>query len=416
MNAREKAFDLLCEIILKKKYSNLALRHGMNDYSGLDRSLIVSIVYGTMQNYLYVRYLWEHFISKKLPDDMAVLMDMSIYQLVFLDKLPDYAVVSEAVDIASKKYNGRYKRLINALLRRFLREERRSVDGSSLEKLSIMTSHPLWLVKMWEHQYGFEIARKICENDQKVPLQACRVNTLITDRKTLMKDNGHFTSGRLSPDGLIYDGEALAQTKEYEEGKITIQDEASQCVAYYLNPKPHERILDVCAAPGTKSTHIAQLMHDEGEIIACDIHKHRVELIENSLKRLHISCVHPMVSDGTKAQEVFEHESFDRILLDAPCSGYGVLKRKNDIKVHMQSSDMDEIIPLQQTLLESVSPLLKKGGRLVYSTCTLNKKENEKQIESFLKKHDDFSCEKMQTIFPYEYESDGFFMAALVKK
>lgn len=416
MNAREKAYELLCEIVLKKKYSNLALRHGINDFSALDRSLIVSIVYGTMQNYIYVRYLWEDFVSKKLPNDMAVLMDMSIYQLVFLDKLPDYAIVSEAVDIASKKHKGKYKSVINALLRRFLREERREVSYDPLERLSITTSHPLWLVKMWERQYGFEIAQKICDNDQQIPVQACRVNTLFTDRETLMKENEHFQLGKLSRDGLIYDGEALAQTKEYNEGKITIQDEASQCVAFFLDPQPNEKVLDVCAAPGTKSTHLAQLMHDQGEIIACDIHKHRVELIESSLKRLGIHCVQPMVNDGTKSHEVFEHESFDRILLDAPCSGYGVLKRKNDIKVHMQSSDMDEIIPLQQELLESVSVLLKKGGRLVYSTCTLNKKENEKQIENFLKKHDDFICEKMRTIFPYEYDSDGFFMARLIKK
>lgn len=416
MNAREKAYELLCEIVLKKKYSNLALRHGINDFSALDRSLIVSIVYGTMQNYIYVRYLWEDFVSKKLPNDMAVLMDMSIYQLVFLDKLPDYAIVSEAVDIASKKHKGKYKSVINALLRRFLREERREVSHDPLERLSITTSHPLWLVKMWERQYGFETAQKICDNDQQIPVQACRVNTLFTDRETLMKENEHFQLGKLSRDGLIYDGEALAQTKEYNEGKITIQDEASQCVAFFLDPQPNEKVLDVCAAPGTKSTHLAQLMHDQGEIIACDIHKHRVELIESSLKRLGIHCVQPMVNDGTKSHEVFEHESFDRILLDAPCSGYGVLKRKNDIKVHMQSSDMDEIIPLQQELLESVSVLLKKGGRLVYSTCTLNKKENEKQIENFLKKHDDFICEKMRTIFPYEYDSDGFFMARLIKK
>ena len=182
-----------------------------------------------------------------------------------------------------------------------------------------------------------------------------------------------------------------------------------------VDPKENDRILDVCAAPGTKTTHMAQLMKNTGEIIACDIHEHRVELIHNSIKRMGLNCIHPQQLDGTLAHESFEAESFDRILVDAPCSGYGVLKRKNDIKVHMEPSDMDEIIPLQASILESVSSLVKKEGILVYSTCTLNKKENEKQVEKFLKNHEEYTLLEMRTIFPYEYHSDGFFMAKFKK-
>lgn len=414
MKAREKAHQLLCDIILGKKYSNLVLRKELNDFDEQDTRFITNLVYGTIQNYLYVRYLWEDYVEKSIAQDVAILMDMSIYQLEFMDKVPSYAVVNEAVEIASQLHRGKYKAMVNAMLRRFQREEKKKVTGNPLEVLSIQTSHPLWLVKMWEKQYGYEICEKICHDNQSVPTQACRVNTLVTSKEELLC-NEKFKEGYLSKDGLLYEGGNIANTKEFLEGCVTIQDESSQCVALLVDPKANERVLDVCAAPGTKTTHMAQLMENQGEIIACDIHEHRVELIGNSMKRLHISCVKPTQLDGTLAHTYFEKESFDRILVDAPCSGYGVLKRKNDIKVHMDPTDMDEIIPLQRNILESVSSLVKENGVLVYSTCTLNKKENEKQIEFFLKNHEEYECVEMRTIFPYEYHSDGFFMAKLIK-
>lgn len=414
MKAREKAYNLLCEIILNKQYSNLILRKELNDFEEQDKRFITNIVYGTMQNYLYVRYLWENYVEKSIAKDIAILMDMSIYQIEFMDKVPTYAVVNEAVEIASQLHKGKYKSMVNAMLRRFMREEKRKITGDDLTQLSILTSHPLWLVKMWNKQYGYEVTKKICYDNQEVPTLACRVNTLKSSKSELLI-NKKFREGYLSKDALLYEGGNIANTKEFLEGLITIQDESSQCVALMVDPKENERVLDVCAAPGTKTTHMAQLMKNTGEIIACDIHEHRVELIHNSMKRMGLNCIHPQQLDGTLAHESFEVESFDRILVDAPCSGYGVLKRKNDIKVHMEPSDMDEIIPLQASILESVSSLVKKEGILVYSTCTLNKKENEKQVEKFLKNHEEYTLLEMRTIFPYEYHSDGFFMAKFKK-
>ena len=414
MKAREKAYKLLCEIILNKQYSNLILRKELNDFDEQDKRFITNIVYGTMQNYLYVRYLWENYVEKSIAKDIAILMDMSIYQIEFMDKVPTYAVVNEAVEIASQLHKGKYKSMVNAMLRRFMREEKRVITGDDLTQLSILTSHPLWLVKMWNKQYGYEVTKKICYDNQEVPTLACRVNTLKSSKSELLM-NKKFREGYLSKDALLYEGGNIANTKEFLEGLITIQDESSQCVALMVDPKENERVLDVCAAPGTKTTHMAQLMKNTGEIIACDIHEHRVELIHNSMKRMGLNCIHPQQLDGTLAHESFEAESFDRILVDAPCSGYGVLKRKNDIKVHMEPSDMDEIIPLQASILESVSSLVKKEGILVYSTCTLNKKENEKQVEKFLKNHEEYTLLEMRTIFPYEYHSDGFFMAKFKK-
>lgn len=415
MKAREKAYNCLCDIVLGKSYSNLYLRKEINDFSSADKGLITNIVYGTMQNYLYLRYQWEAYVQSDIAADMALLMDMSIYQFLFMDKVPEYAVVNEAVEIAAKKHKGKYKAMINAMLRRFLREGKRPILGDALFQLSIKTSHPLWVVKMWEKQYGYEIAERICLDDQGAPALAARVNTCVTSRDEIIAANPDFEKGCLSEDALLYHGGNIADTKEYLTGRVSIQDEASQCVALLVDPQPDESILDMCAAPGTKTCHMAQLMKNEGEIIALDIHEHRVELISNAAARLGLSIIQPWCFDACEINHEYDEESFDRVLVDAPCSGYGVMKRKNDIKVHMQPEDMDSLLPLQAKLLDTAFKMVKPGGVLVYSTCTLNKKENEKQIEKFLGLHDNAQLISQRTIFPYEYNTDGFYMAKLVK-
>ena len=416
MKAREKAFEALCEIVLKGQYSNLYLRKELSDFNNADKALITSIVYGTMQHSMYLRYQWVHFVKDKISEDMALLMDMSIYQFLMMDKVPEYAIVNEAVEIAAKKHKGKYKKMINAMLRRFLREGKKEVIGTPEEVLSIETSHPLWIVQMWKSQYGWENTVKICQEDQKIAPQCARVNTMAASREEIIAQNPMFQKGKLSPDALIYQKGNIADSEEYQKGLLTIQDEASQCVAHLLAPKPNDRVLDACAAPGTKTTHMAQLMQDKGEIIALDLHEHRVELIRKGAERLKLSIIHPQCADAMHVSEMFESESFDKVLCDVPCSGYGVMKRKNDIKVHMKSTDMDGIIPLQKAILEECAKMVKKEGILVYSTCTLNKKENEKQIEAFLKNHHDFELIVQKTIFPFEAETDGFYMAKLKRK
>lgn len=413
MNVREKTWQLLCEICLDKQYSNLLLRHQLQDLQISDRAWITQVVYGTLQNYRYVRYMWEDLVKKAPDEKTCILLDMSVYQLFYMDKVPAYAVVNEAVDIV-KKHRKSYANLVNAVLQNVIRRGKRKVSGTDDEVLAITTSHPLWLIKMWNAQYGNDVCQKICHYNMKTQGPMARVNTLKTTKETLLKADSGFTQGTLCEDALRYHGGNLAATSFYQNGEIAIQDEASQMVAIWLDAKPGECILDVCSAPGTKTTHIAQCMKNEGSIIAGDIHKHRVKLIEESAKRLGITIIQPIMMDATKLQEV-ETCIFDRILCDVPCSGYGVLGRKSDIKYHMQSNDMDTLIPLQQAILEKASEKLKAGGILVYSTCTLNKKENEKQIEQFLKSHGEFQLVCEQTIFPYKYDCDGFYMAKLIR-
>lgn len=411
MKTREKAWHLLCDICLDGTYSNLALRQQLGSFNRVDRSFITHIVYGTLQNYRMLRYQWEALVKKEPKETIAILLDMSIYQLFYMDKVPSYAIVDEAVQLAKTQGAG-YGKLVNALLRKVMKRGLCRAKGTPEEVLSIETSHPLWLIRMWNAQYGEDICRKICTYNGNVHVPAARVNTLKISKEELLHEDPLFQNGRLCEDALRYAGGSLAETDLYREGKIAIQDEASQMVAVLLDPQPGERILDVCSAPGTKTTHIAQKMRDEGVIIAGDIHEHRLELVKEGAARLGISIINTRLMDATLLLDVTE-ASFDRVLCDVPCSGYGVLSRKSDIKYHMRSTDMDELIPLQRKILHRASFMVKEDGVLVYSTCTLNKKENEKQIEDFLKNHSDFELLQEQTIFPFAYDCDGFYMAKL---
>ena len=411
MNARGIAFDMLKDICLNKTYSNLLLRKGLNQAKPQDKGLITQIVYGTLQNYRLCRYQWMDCVKKLPSDEVCVLLDMSVYQLFYMDKLPAYAVLNDAVEITKKQIHIKMAKLVNAVLHAVQRRGEREITGKEEEVLAIKTSHPTWLVQMWKAQYGWETAKLICEADMETKPNAARVNTWEISRDELMKLDASFQKGYLSEDALLYNA-SLAATTWYEQGLLSIQDEASQLIARIVDPQRGEQILDVCSAPGTKADHMAELMHNEGCIVCGDIHEHRVELIKEGAARLGITILKPQVMDATELKEV-KGQLFDRVLCDVPCSGYGVLARKSDIKVHMQSSDMDSLIPIQRAILKKSAEHVKIQGILVYSTCTLNKKENEKQVQAFLKAHDNFTLLKERTVFPFAAHTDGFYMAKL---
>lgn len=401
---------------MDKRYSNLALKEELDDFSDLDKAFITNIVYGTLQHYRYVRYMWEKYPETMPREEIAILLDMSVYQLLFMDKVPDYAVVNEAVNIAKTLYNGKFEKFVNAILNTVIREGKRVIEGSEMERLAIKTSLPLWIVKMWNKQYGEETCKKICESLNRIPAQCARVNTLKTTKEEIKANNPAFIDGKISEDALIYTKGNISATEEYKKGYVTIQDESAQLVSRFLDPQENEAILDMCAAPGSKTCHIGALMKNHGKLIALDLHEHRVNLIKYNARRMGIIMIDAYAKDATKLEDTFKPECFDRILLDGPCSGYGVIARKSDIKYHMKSEDMDSCIQMQRRLLESATKYLKPGGTLVYSTCTLNKKENEMQIALFTKVHPEFKLIEEKTIFPYEYDSDGFYMAKLVKE
>lgn len=414
--ARIHAYRILNQYFEDESFLNIALNEELkkSELKREDKDLCTTIVYGTIQNLLAIQYQLQPYIKgKRVKKKIKTLLYLSLYQLMYLDKIPEYAVINEAVNIA-KKQGYQTSKFVNAVLRNFVRNERRSLEGlDELERISIETSHPLWMVKMFNKQYGLEKAKKICLEDNTPPTRSGRVNTLKASKEELLKE-GFFKEGTLSKDALLYNKGNLALTSYFKEGKVTIQDESSQLVARLLDPQKTDYVLDMCSAPGSKTTHLSALMENQGKIEAYDLYEHKVKLVEYNLRRLGVKNVHIQAGDSTKLKEVYPEKTFDRILLDAPCSGFGVLKRKPEIKYH-DSSIMDGLVSLQALLLENAYYLLKNDGTMVYSTCTINKKENELMIQKFIEKHPDMEVIKQRTILNYEYHTDGFFMCKMKK-
>lgn len=416
--ARIIMLKILTKYFLEGSYLNLSLNQELKNekLSRQDKDLITKIVYGVVQYQLYLEYLLDPLLKdKKVKIRDKVILLMAVYQLEFLDSIPDYAVVSSSVNLAKAKSINQAK-FVNAILNTYLTSEKSDVKGEDQDKqLAITTSHPLWIVKMFKAQYGLDITRQILESDNLTPRRTARVNTLKTTREQICAGNPDFTLGQLAQDALYYKAGNIANTQEYQSGLVTIQDESSQLVARILDPQKGDRVLDMCAAPGSKTTHLAMLMENQGEIHAYDIYEHKLDLIKEALNRLAITNVKLFCQDATTLMEYLPQESYDKILLDGPCSGLGVMRRKPEIRYH-DSAVLDEVAKIQMKLLENGYYLLKKGGKMVYSTCTLNKKENEKMVDSFIAKHPDCQIEYQRTILPFEYLSDGFYICKITKE
>ena len=396
---RKWLWKALDEVVNKEVYSNLYLRNHLHEVNEKDRALATRIFYGTIQNYRYCRACWSKFVKNKVNDKMDVLLTMSTYQLLFLDKVPSYAVVNDAVNIA-KKINVKYAGLTNAVLHKVKHIETKDV--------ALKYSLPDWLYKMWVSQYGQEQALIMAKASVNILPLYVRRNLL----KTTMEDFSSSEFICVKDPLYIYTQNDYFHHPYYQKGYMSAQDEGSFAIAKFVDPKENERILDCCAAPGTKTMAMAEMMHNKGHIDSFDLHAHRKDLIDSDARRLGIDIVHAGVQDATKFKSSV---LYDRILCDVPCSGYGVLSRKPDIKLRMLPEDMDTLIPLQYAILKNVCQYVKKGGIIVYSTCTMNKKENEKQIQRFLKEHDMFSLVDEVNIFS-DSKQDGFYMAKLVRK
>lgn len=396
---RKWLWKALDEVVNKEVYSNLYLRNHLHEVSERDRALATRIFYGTIQNYRYCRACWSKFVKNKVNDKMDVLLTMSTYQLLFLDKVPSYAIVNDAVNIA-KKMNVKYAGLTNAVLHKVKHIETKDV--------ALKYSLPDWLYKMWVSQYGQEQALIMAKASVNILPLYVRRNVLKTEVEDFSSSEFICVKDPL----YIYTQNDYFHHPYYQKGYMSAQDEGSFAIAKFVDPKENERILDCCAAPGTKTMAMAEMMYNKGHIDSFDLHAHRKDLIESDAKRLGIDIVHAGVQDATKFKSSV---LYDRILCDVPCSGYGVLSRKPDIKLRMLPEDMDTLIPLQYAILNNVCQYVKEGGIIVYSTCTMNKKENEKQIQRFLKEHDMFSLVDEVNIFS-DSKQDGFYMAKLVRK
>ncbi|WP_226643979.1 16S rRNA (cytosine(967)-C(5))-methyltransferase RsmB [Mesobacillus subterraneus] len=442
-NVRDTALQLLETIEKNQAYSNLLLNNAIekNEINPIDVGLLTELVYGTLQRKMTIDFYLKPFIEKNkmLQSWVVNLLRMTLYQMVYLDKIPERAAIFEAVEIAKRRGHKGIASLVNGVLRSIQRNGLPSLDAITdpAERISVETSHPLWLVRRWVDQFGVEKTREMCEVNLTAPLQTGRVNLTRISRDEcldLLEEEGfEVEPSPILPEAIKSLRGNLASSKAFKYGLLTIQDESSMLVAHALGIKEEEVILDACAAPGGKTTHIAEKLANSGKVISLDLHEHKVKLISDNAERLGLENIEAQKMDSRQAAAQFEKESIDRVLLDAPCSGLGVMRRKPDMKYTKKEQDLSQLQTIQLSLLESVAPLLKAEGTLVYSTCTVDRAENQEVIEEFLRKHPEFEgdttfAERMPEtikplidgfdvqILPQDLGSDGFYIACLRKK
>ena len=430
---RKAAWEILLKVS-SGMYSDLALEKVLENYkfNSLDIAFITELSFGCIR----YRNLLDHWIDNtsklnhhKQPPKLRWLIHIGLYQILKMDKVPDSACISTTVEIAKKSELNKLSGVVNAILRNVTRKLKSNnspvLPSNQAERISLKESLPLWLVNEMIAWYGIIETKKIAKTFNKKPKIDFRINTLkITMRESLEifhQNNIDVAPINKSENGLFLKSKARSIRKipGYFEGYWLIQDRSSQWVAPLLRPKKGDKILDACAAPGTKTTHLAQLIKDEGQILATDRSDTRLKLLKENLERLDIKSVKTLKVDATKLIEIMPQyiDYFDKILIDAPCSGLGTLARNPDARWKITKESINQLITIQEKLLENIVPLLNKNGLLVYSTCTICPSENNLLIEKFLKKNKNLQLVFEKQILPNNDDlGDGFYAAIVSKK
>lgn len=441
--SRYLAVQILEEIELEDAYSNLLLRKVIdnNDLSKADNNLLTELVYGVLQRKMTLDYLLEPFLKKQknLENWVRQILRISIYQMEFLDRIPDHAIINEAANIAKDRGHRGIVGLVNGVLRNVQRTDLR--EPSKIEpqnkRLSIQYSLPLWLVDEFIDELGIEEAERLAASLIERPKLNLRVNLAEVSREEAieqLKEDGYQAQpSEISPFGIIALNGVPVDSTLFKNGYLSVQDESSMLVAPVLDVEPEHQVLDACAAPGGKAMHIATNFLDKeagGTLVALDVHEYKIDLINDNAKRQQVSeIVQTQLLDARKILTEFEKNTFDRILIDAPCSGLGLIRRRPEIRYNKTKEDILSLQKLQQEILENVSKTLKPGGQLIYSTCTITKAENQTVVEQFLKQNKDFTEKTVHvpseqiahnndgsiTLYPHQHETDGFFISKLIK-
>ena len=445
VNVRRLAAEILLKVDTRKAYADLLLDRTLSStpLDERDRALLTELTYGTLRWRAKIDARLDQHLPRSLAQADAFvrnLLRVAVYQLLFLNKIPHYAAVNEAVKLAKIRGGPRTGGFVNGVLRNLMRQPDRpaaaNANHGSLAALAVEYSHPQWLVRRWLDQFGAaEACALMSANNQRTPL-VLRANVLKGSRDELLAGlRAHDIAAKLapwSPQGVILEnGGPVENLPGFREGLFQIQGEASQLVGYLLAPAPGERILDACAAPGGKSTHIAELMGDIGQVIALDHSARGLERIRRNAARLGIRSLQIQRANASEQLSGAFAGPYDRILVDAPCSGLGTLRSHPEIKWQRQETDVRRLADLQSTILKRVAGYLKTDGVLVYSTCTLTGDENESVVEAFLAEHRGFElenaarylpdsanpmvCGKFFQALPQRHDTDGFFAARLKK-
>ena len=424
--ARDAALQGLIAFRRSGAWPDLELKRLSQDLSPEDAALTTALVYGTLQNRMLIDFTLQSISSMPLKKVMPQVLDalrLGAFQLLFLDRVPDSAAVNDTVKLAKKHGGSRAGGYVNAVLRRLI--TLRDTDalpqpgGAADERLSIRYSHPLWFVRAMLERLGEDGCEALLRADNEPAATTLRVNTLKTDCDslcTLLREQGIECRPVPGLDNALETAQLgnPARLRAFRDGLFYIQDAAGQRCVAALAPTPGSFVIDMCAAPGGKTLLCAQIMHNQGRILAMDIHPHKAALIEKNAVKYGADIIEAVAADASKPVGALR-QSADFVLCDVPCSGFGVIRKKPDIRFK-KPEDIAGLPALQQSILCTAAGYVKPGGRLVYSTCTVLRQENEEVIERFIQGADDWALEGMQTLWPHIDGTDGFFIARLARR
>lgn len=428
---REIALKIVYKIDKEDAYSNIELneqiKQNRKNLTEKDIGLISEIVYGVTTWRLTLDEIIKKYSKikiKKISPWILNILRMGIYQIIFLDKIPKSAAVNESVNLAKRYGHASSSNFVNAILRKIEKndyEEFFKIEDD-IERISKTTSMPKWIVEELMKNNEIKKVEEICKNSNIKPKITIRVNSLKINKQELIKKLKEKGIKCNEPQEKVDDFLILEKIKnienidEFKKGYFTIQDISAGQTARILNPQPGELVLDACSAPGGKTTYMAELMKNKGKIEAWDIHEHRTKLVEQNAQRLGVNIIETKVKDASLYDEKLK-EKFDKILLDVPCLGIGVIKRKPDIKWQRKPEDIEKITEIQKKILNNCSKYLKNNGTIVYSTCSILKEENQDVVDEFLKENSGFYIEsnEVRNILPNQ-EEDGFFICKIYKK
>lgn len=422
---RKTAYYTLMDVESKKSYSNIALNHHIICGRPGSPSFVRELVYGVLENKKLLDYTISHFIktdiSKVKINDLVVLR-MGIYQLGYMDSVPEYAAVNESVMLAKKFCRGR-EGFINGVLRAYIRDKFsvRLPDRAEdeIKYLAVRYSCEEWIVELWADQYGIDETEELLKASHGNPGLCIRVNTLKTGREDLsarLRAKGFETeNSSIAKTALkVTKGKGILEDKLYKNGLFSVQDESSTKTVEILNPQPGDMVVDVCAAPGGKTLAAAEMMSNRGKIVATDIYLRKLAIVNKEAERLGVSIVKTWPWDATKIDSELV-EKADKVIADVPCSGLGVIRRKPEIKYKKNLRELDSLPRKQLEILTVASKYVKLGGIVQYSTCTINKNENEKVVREFLKKNKNFSIVEEYQFMPHKDKTDGFYVCKMKK-
>lgn len=442
MNAREIALKIINDVTTNDAYANIALTRELSKHelSDQDRRFVTELVYGTIKAGKTLDYILGFYINrpfKKVPFIIQDILRLGIYQIFFLTKIPVSAACNQSVELTKKYGHSGTVKFVNAVLRNAARSPEKvvypSLQEDPISYISLKYMHPEWIIDRWIKRFGVTSTEDLCKINNLTPLLSIRTNTLKTTRENLIRklqtEDVVCEPSKLTPEGIIlHQYPSIGNLPSLKQGLFQVQDESSMLVASILDPKPGEFIIDACGAPGGKSTHIAALMQDVGKIISTDIYEHKLAITKENAARLGITIIDTLTLDATTIANYFSQKA-DRVLVDAPCSGLGVLRRKPDSRWRKTESMLKDLPKLQKAILKSAADCVKVGGTLVYSTCTTEPEENHDVVNWFISNYTDFELDdlsgfipnktqssKMLQLLPHIDHVDGFFIARLIRR